>query len=95
MALLWGYVDDQNSLKLWPLLHGANEIAHTAFDLATQLYFSSLSFYICALQRMSEILLANANDVLWPIPLEVPVTAATFWLNEGDTIYYSFVNYTI
>jgi len=44
---------------------------------------------------MSEILLANANDVLWPIPLEVPVTAATFWLDEGDTIYYSFVDYTI
>jgi len=82
-------------LKLWPLLHGANEIDHTAFDLATQLYFSSLFLYLRIVAYVRNPLLANANDVLWPIPLEVPVTTATFWLDEGDTIYYSFVDYTI
>jgi len=31
--------------------------------------------------------LANARDVSYPIPVELPVTMATFWLVE-DSIYF-------
>jgi hypothetical protein len=31
--------------------------------------------------------LANAIDVSYPIPVELPVTMATFWLAE-DSIYF-------
>jgi hypothetical protein len=36
-------------------------------------------------------LLANVSDVSNPIPLELPVTTATFWLAEDneDATYYS------
>jgi hypothetical protein len=36
-------------------------------------------------------LLANVKDVSNPIPLELPVTTATFWLDEDneEAIYYS------
>jgi hypothetical protein len=36
-------------------------------------------------------LLANVKDVSNPIPLELPVTIATFWSDENkvDVMYYS------
>src|SRR5712691_3503326 len=37
-------------------------------------------------------LLTNVKDVSNPIPLELPVTTATFWLDEDneDVMYHSF-----
>jgi len=46
-----------------------------------------LRFLIVAYVRKP--FLANVKHVSNPIPLELPVTRATFWLDEGDTIYYS------
>jgi hypothetical protein len=36
--------------------------------------------------------LANARDVSYPIPVELPVTTATLWLVEDSIYFHAYIN---